>query len=246
MIQIKEISKDYNNRAGYKINLLKKISFEIADSQIVSIIAPAGAGKSTLLKIISGLEMSDGGEIINSGKIIFIPSEPSSFPWLNVTQNILFAVEDEKSIDLKKLIHAVGLEGYENHFPHNKSFGFRFRISLARSLAHKPSLICLDEPFNKVDETTKAEILQLVRKINQEFGTAFLLASGNISEALFLSDEIYVMKKNPGEIIAKINVELPRERRLDIFNSEKFLQQRNNLEQLFKSNESNQLLNISI
>ncbi|MBI1939610.1 MAG: ABC transporter ATP-binding protein [Ignavibacteriales bacterium] len=246
MMQIKEISKDYNNRAGYKINLLKKISFEIGGSQIVSIIAPAGAGKSTLLKIISGLELPDGGEIINNGKIIFIPSEPSSFPWLNVTQNVLFAVEDEKSVDIKKIINTVGLEGYETHYPHNKSLGFRFRISLARSLAHKPLLICLDDPFNKMDETTKAEILQLVRKVNHEFGTAFLLASGNISEALFLSDVIYVMKKNPGEIFTKVNVELPRDRSLDIFNSEKFLQHRNNLEQIFKSNESNQLLNISI
>lgn len=246
MIQIKEISKDYHNKAGYKINLLKKISFEIGGSQIVSVIAPTGAGKSALLKIISGLESAGSGEIINNGKIIFIPSDPSSFPWLNVTQNISFSVQNEKTVDIKKIIHAVGLEGYENHYPHNKSLGFRFRISLARSLAHKPSLICLDEPFNKMDETTKGEILLLARKINHEFGTAFLLASGNISEALFLSDDIYVMKKNPGEIIAQVNVDLPHERRLDIFNNEKFLQQRNNLEQIFKSNESNQLLNISI
>lgn len=206
-MKFENISKTYTDRAGYKIHLIQNISISIEKDQIVSVLAPIGAGKSSLLKIISGLEKPDKDKIEKYGqKIVYIPSEPSSFPWFSVKENIKLVSENIDEKRLKEIISLVGLKGYDDHHPHNKSLGFRFRISLARVLALEPSLIVLDEPFNKMKPETKDEIYLLIKNIKKVKGQAFLLATTNISEAIFLSDKIYLMRKNPGEIAEEIKL----------------------------------------
>jgi len=248
MIEIKNLSKEYSSDIGFRTVVLKNISFKIPGGKITSIIAPTGSGKSVLLKIISGLEEQTSGDVINptEGKIIFIPSAPSSFPWFNVHDNVKFGLEkwDEKNI--KELINLVGLEGYDTFHPDNKSLGFRFRIALARSLAHNPAVVILDEPFNQMDVQTKNEIYFLIRAINKIKNTSFLLATTNLTEALFLSDKIYLMKKNPGNIYSEIDVDLPKERDETTFFSDKFSQLRTQIENTFKQTESQKLFNLSI
>ncbi len=248
MITIKNISKEYKDKSGFKTVLLKNISFTISSGEINSLIAPYGSGKSTLLKIISGLEQQSGGEIINSTgqKIIFIPTEPSSFPWFSVRKNISLGLSKIDEAEISRLIGLVGLEGYENYYPQNNSYGFRFRISLARSLAHKPGVILLDEPFNQMDIQTKKEIYLLIRNINATKKTTFILATTNITEALFLSNKIFLMKKKPGEIISEIDVDLSNDRSESIIDTEKFVQQRAQIENSFKKIKSQKLFNISI
>jgi len=179
-------------------------------------------------------------------KIIYIPSQPSSFPWLNVEENISLGLLIKDSSKIKSIIRFVGLEGYESFHPNNKSYGFRFRIALARSLAHHPAVILLDEPFNQMDLKTKKEILLLIQEAQNTLKTTFLLATTNITEALFLSDKIYLMKKNPGEIISDLLVELPKERNELIIDSEKFIQLRSQIEKSFKKIDSQKLFNLSI
>ncbi len=248
MLEVKNISKNYSDESGYTVNLLKDISFKLSGNSVYSILAPSGSGKSSLLKIITGLEKQSSGEIVteHSKPLIYIPSEPSSFPWLNVTENILFGIPGEKSVDVNTLIKIAGLEGYETHFPHNKSYGFRFRISLARSLANKPSFIIVDEPFNKMDELTKSELYLLIREINLTTQTSFLFTTTNISEAIFLSDHVFLMKKNPGEILESFEINLPKQRDISIFSSNDFIQLRSKIEQSFKKIDSQRLFNISI
>ncbi len=91
MLSIKNISKHYSDRVGYQINLLKNISFTIAPKEFVTILAPVGSGKTSLLRILAGLDDPTSGEIINDlNRKRFIPTKPSSFPWLNVIENISF------------------------------------------------------------------------------------------------------------------------------------------------------------
>ncbi len=245
MIELRNITKEYTNKAGYKTTLFEKINLTVEQSIISSILAPAGSGKSTLLKIVSRLEPYNSGELINCDNIIYIPSEPSSFPWLNVKENILLGIKKDE-MEISNIVRLVGLEGYENHFPNNKSLGFRFRIALARSIIRNPRLICLDEPFNKLDSVTKYEVYNLLSKINLTFHTTFMLATTNISEALFLSNKIYFMKKNPGQIISSMDINFSYKRNFELFQKEEFILLRNEIEKRFKTAEPNNIVNFSI
>lgn len=248
MIEVKNISKEYKDVNGFKNIVLKNVSLSISSEKITSVIAPSGSGKSTLLKIISGLEHATHGEVIKNEnqKIVYIPSQSFSFPWLNVEENISLGLLKKDPSKIKSVIKFVGLEGYDSFHPHNKSYGFRFRIALARSLAHHPSAILLDEPFNQMDLQTKKEILLLIRETQNALKTTFLLATTNITEALFLSDKIFLMKKSPGEVIADLLVDIPKERNESIIDSEKFIQLSSLIEKSFKKNDSQKLFNLSI
>ncbi|NJD23639.1 MAG: ATP-binding cassette domain-containing protein [Melioribacter sp.] len=248
MIEVKNISKEYSDDNRFKKTILRNVSLDIPSEKITSVIAPSGSGKSTLLKIISGLEHTTHGEIIKSGnkKIIYIPSQLFSFPWLNVEENISFGLLKKDSAKIQSIISFVGLEGYETFHPNNKSYGFRFRIALARSLAYNPATILLDEPFNQMDIQTKKEILFLIRETQSTYKTSFLLATTNITEALFLSEKIYLMKKDPGEIIFDHVVDLPQKRDEAIYDSEKFIQLRLQIEKSLKKIDSQKLFSLSI
>jgi ABC-type nitrate/sulfonate/bicarbonate transport system ATPase subunit len=248
MIEIKNITKIYSDEFGSKIKLFSDLSFSVTASKVTSIIAPVGSGKSSLLKIISGIDREYSGQIIRQreGKVILIPSEPSSFPWLSVKENILFGTGKNASVNIDEIISLVGLEGYENHYPDNRSIGFRFRISLARSIAHNPVCLCIDEPFTKMDDESKIEIYQLIRQINDKTGITILLTTTNISEAVFLSDKLYLMSKDPGRIFSTLDINFQGIRNASLFNSDIFISYREQIESLFKRTDSQKLLHISI
>lgn len=243
---VNNISKKYTDKVGYSINLLNNISFSIKNSSFVSILAPVGSGKTSLLKILSDLDQPTSGSIeSNLSKRIFIPSSPSSFPWLSVVDNIRFNSKLTES-EIQEIINKVGLIGYEDHFPNNKSEGFRFRISLGRALANKPEIIIIDQPFSNLNTSTRTEIYSLIRNIYLEYSIPFILGTTNITEAILLSDKIYLMKKNPGEIIDNIEINLPKQRNAEIIESDEFITIRSNIESIFKVRADRQLYNFSI
>lgn len=248
MIEIKNISRKYSSNVGSQPIELKDISFKLIDGKITSILAPADYSKSLLLKIISGLEEQTTGEVLKpaDAKIIYIPSAPSSFPWLNAFQNVKFGLDKWNEKEIKELIRLVGLEGYEKFYPDNKSLGFRFRIALARSLANNPSAILLDDPFNQMDYQTKQEMYSLVRAVNWKIKTTFLLSTSKITEAIFLSDKIYLMKNNPSEIFSDIDIDLLQERDSATYSSEKFILLRTQIENSFNKFDTQKLFNLSI
>jgi len=216
-LEVKNITKYFTGEAGSKQLILENLNFYISEEHnITSILAPFGGGKTTLLKILSGLDTDYKGEILLNGnkinnKFPLIPEKPASFPWLNVSGNIkLFLTMHEKNvkpsaIKLQELIDLTGLTSYEDHFPHNKSYGFRFRISLARALAVSPQIILLDDPFKLMDSETKDEIFELIKKVADIKKIKFILATSNITEVALLSDKILLIKNKPvylsGEII---------------------------------------------
>ena len=245
MIIVTKIFKEFGTETGIKKTILKDVSFQIQSEKITSVIAARNSGLTTLLKIISDLEPYSSGEIVNAsnGKIIYLPSEPTSFPWLNVYDNIVFGQDNFSKDEILKLIKLVGLEGYEKFHPHNNSLGFRFRISLARSLANKPALILIDDCFRLMDQQTKIEIYSLIKNVNQTEKVTCLVASTNITEALILSDKIYVMKKDPGEIISHFDI-----RKFDFseMDSPEFISFRIQILNAMKKNTSQNLSGISI
>ena len=205
LIEAKNISKNFITSFGLTVELFEDISFELRESEILTFLAPRESGKTTLLKISSSFLKPDKGEVRISTPPVYIPGEPNSFPWLNVKGNVLFANSVVPQDELNATLEFVGLDGYGNHFPNNISTGFRFRISLARALVLRPKVIVLDEPFVSVRHDVKKELFDLVLKTKEEKNIAFLIATSNITEAVYLSDRIIQLSKHPGKIINEIN-----------------------------------------
>ena len=262
LLQVKNVSKFLIGDAGYKINILEGIDFSISisdtGSSIISILAPFGSGKSTLLKIIAGIESLSNGEVLLNGKpvhrsgikIPYITEKPSSFPWLNVLQNIEFGMKFNKDSSRKvktpEIVDLVGLNGYENHFPNNKRTGFRFRISLARALSINPPLILIDDSFKAMDPVTREEIQNLLINISGELKKSFIIATTNVVEAILLSSRILLMSGKPGTIIKEIESKPENLLKGDLYESEKFTYLKNQIENTFRDAKIINTINFSV
>ncbi len=244
-MKFENISKTIVYSNGAKSKLLDGISFSVNEGEITSLLASSGSGKSTLFMILCGLELSDSQSIIEASTCL-IPSEPSSFPWMNVSESIFFANEKLDESAQKRIIHQVGLEGYESHYPNNKSLGFRFRIALARAIASGKKIILLDEPFSKMDQRTKLEMLQLIVDINNETKTTILLATSNLSEAVLISHSILLMKKGITGTLPKANCGYAESNIADRSNSAEFIEHLGNIENQVRSLTTQQSFTISL
>ncbi|MGK9369588.1 ABC transporter ATP-binding protein [Melioribacter sp. Ez-97] len=244
MIELINLGKTYIDEQGFRKVLFKGLNCEFKSDKITSVLAPIGAGKSSLLKILCGLEEPSEGEIRYelATPLIYIPAAPSSYPWLNVKENILFGLKRHDEQDFLKALKITGLDGYENHVPYNNSLGFRFRISLARALIRKSKFLLIDEPFIKMDYRSKAELYSLLRKINKELNVGMVITTSNITEAIYLSDVLLLMKRNPGEIIKKIDVAISKEENLDTIKTGEFEELRKIVITEFKKLDADNLL----
>lgn len=246
-MNIEDLTKDYTDSIGHIVHLLENINLSIGEGEFTTILAPTGAGKSTLVKIIAGLENLSSGKIENnSKKKIFIPSKPSSFPWLSVMENILFDIKDHDADELQDIINLVGLAGYEDHYPHDKSLGFRLRISLGRAIVNKADLIIIDEPFAKMRDEIKNGIYLLLRKIQHDRKISVVLSTSNISEAILLSDKVFLMDKNPGRILDSFVIQFVDPTRKIFNDSKDFTDYRERIKAYLTKINSNKILNISL
>ena len=259
ILRLSGITKIFSDTYGIKKKVLEDVSFAIpADSpKIASILASFGSGKSTLFKIISRVEKPTSGEVIlggekylqAAGKIVLIPEKSSSLPWLNVRNNIELACrletcgKNDIGNDINDMIRLTGLSGYENHYPHNLSFGFRFRISIARALLFNPIVLLLDDCFKKMDAAAKEEMYGLIYGISRKVDTHFLLATTNVTEALRLSGSIFLMSKTPAKIYGKF--EIPGEF-INDYNNEKFIEYRRLIEEAYYKENQQGTMNFSI
>lgn len=218
LIEINNLTKSLIFESGIKKTILKNLSLKIPLTEtgsITSIIAPFGAGKTTLLKIISGIEKFDSGSINFSDSVAqlkpLIPESNSILPWLNVKENIIFwkKLKNEKVSDqkLNQVIADVGLTNYENYHSQNINSGFQFRIAFARALIFNPKLILIDESFKDFDVDTRNEIYQMLKTVVEKYCLQIILTTTNLVEAIYLSDQIFLMSKNPAEIYFELKTE---------------------------------------
>ena len=192
----------------------------------MSLVGPSGCGKSTFLNILLGLLKPDSGELSLNGKQINGPGQERAMvfqefgllPWRTVLANVELGLElkgvaasirRERALELIKL---VGLEGFQDHYPHELSGGMKQRVGLARALATEPEVLLMDEPFAALDAQTRdlmqAELLQIWERTKK----TVLFVTHSIEEAAYLSDRVVVMTARPGRMKNVIKIDLPRPR----------------------------------
>ncbi|HZC66563.1 MAG TPA: ABC transporter ATP-binding protein [Candidatus Dormibacteraeota bacterium] len=238
-ITVRNVSKSFVGADGKTVNALQDINFEVQDAfsregrdigELRVLLGPSGCGKSTLLRMIAGLDRPDAGEILVNDQEVkaagkdrgMVFQKYTSFPWLTVTENIAYGlkingVSKEKSKDaVAQLIQAVGLNGFENAYPETLSGGMQQRVAIARTLAVRPAVILMDEPFGALDAQTRGEMQQLLLRIWDETASTILFVTHDVEEAIYLADRIFVMSAHPGTIIEDLQVPFERPRNLDL------------------------------
>ena len=224
-IEIQQINKVYTDKDNQDNTVLRDINLEIPKGQFVSILGPSGCGKSTLLSMIAGLTSATSGDIIVDDKKVLKPGkdrgmvfqEAALFPWMNVTENVVFPLRKEMNKKqaaerARHFLQMVQLSNYASHYPHELSGGMQQRVSIARSLAMDPAVLLMDEPFGALDEQTRSRLHGQLETIWIDTQKTIVFVTHSISESIKLSDRIVVMGTRPGTIIADISVDIARPR----------------------------------
>lgn len=232
IVEIRGVAKGFQKTVKQKtseIKALAGVNFSVRENEFVSIIGPSGCGKTTLLKMIDGLIPCDTGEIVINGKRVSGPGPDRAvvfqtfalLPWRTVLANVEFSLELRQIPKLERTriardhLKRVGLEEFENHYPHELSGGMQQRAGLARALAVNPVILLMDEPFGSVDAQTRQLLQEELLELWQRERKTVIFVTHSMDEAVYLSDRVVVMTPRPGRVAEILDVPLARPRSAD-------------------------------
>ena len=215
LLEIKNLSKNYYTKEG-EIEAIKDINLDIEDGTIISLVGPSGCGKSTILSIISGLEKEYSGIIKNKNniKIAYMLQSDALFPWLTIYENAILGLKIQKKLTKKNieyvnyLLEFYNLLEFKDKYPKSLSGGMKQRVALIRTLALKPDLLLLDEPFSALDQQSRLLISDDVYKIIKKEKKTVILVTHNIEESIIFADKVVVLSKRPAVIKNIIDINL--------------------------------------
>ncbi len=231
-------------------HVLDDVSLSIRPGRFVSLLGPSGCGKSTLLKILGGLLEPTSGDVRVSGRpaveavqhrevgIVF--QQPVLLPWKSALKNVTFlrdlidgrSARGQNTARARELLNLVGLGHAGARLPSELSGGMAQRVAIARALALDPKILLMDEPFGALDEITRMRMNLSLLDIWSRLQKTVLFVTHSIAEAIFLSDEVYVMEAHPGRIRERLEVDLPRPRTTDTPDDPRFNQLASHLRHL--------------
>lgn len=235
LIEARGVTKVYQTKDG-PVESLKPLDFSIREGEFISVVGPSGCGKSTLLKMVAGLQPTTSGTLNLAGKPIKGPQRDVGIvfqsavllAWRSVLDNILLQAEmrrmpmQQAREKARQLMDMAGLAGFEGKYPWQLSGGMQQRASICRALLHDPAVLLMDEPFGALDAMTREKMNLELQRIWSQSKKTVLLITHSIPEAIFLSDRVIVMSERPGSIAAVYDIDLPRQRTLDMMGSPEF------------------------
>ncbi len=222
LLELKNVCLTYQTMTD-EITAIHGLSFDCYDGNFISIIGPSGCGKTTILSLIAGLIEPTSGEILFEGKKFSAPKnslgymlqKDQLFPWRTIEKNVYLPLEI-KGINTKEnreyacsLLDKYGLKDFKKNYPDQLSGGMRQRVALIRTLASKPKLLLLDEPFSALDYQTRLSVCDDVYGIIKAEKKTTVLVTHDISEAISMSDIIVVLTDRPAKVksIHKPNID---------------------------------------
>lgn len=225
-IDVCEVSKTFDD----DLVALAPSSLSIRRGEFVAIVGPSGCGKSTLLRLIAGIMEPTAGKISMPADdtLAFVFQEPGLLPWRNALGNAELLLElngverQARRKTATAALQTVGLGNFVDALPHQLSGGMKMRLSLARAIAFRPSLLLMDEPLAAVDEITRDILQEEISTLCQNLRLTALLVTHNVYEALYLADRIVVMSTRPGRIIDIVEVPFAFPRTPDVRASTEF------------------------
>ncbi len=236
VVEFVRVSKEFE-RGAERFLALQDVSFVVEDlpgeGEFVTLLGPSGCGKSTLLRLIAGLAPHfppTVGEVRVAGCPIEGPGadramvfqDYTSYPNRTVLRNVEFGLEIQR-IDRKERretalnwVQRVGLAGHEDKFPHELSGGMRQRVAIARTLAVRPRIVLMDEPFGALDPGTRYAMQELLLDLWKETNSTVFFVTHSITEAAYLGDRVYLMQGPPGRVVEEIKLPRPEESPLEV------------------------------
>jgi NitT/TauT family transport system ATP-binding protein len=246
-IVLRHVSRVFVGASGQKTEALHDVNLDVADEfasdgrdigEFRVLLGPSGCGKSTILRLIAGLDFPTSGEIIVNARKVTGPGPDrgmvfqkyTSFAWLTVAENVEYGLRikgtppDERRDIVSHLIEAVGLAGFENAYPNTLSGGMQQRVAIARSLAVRPQVLLMDEPFGALDAQTRNDMQSLLLRMWEETAATVLFVTHDVAEAVFLADRMYIVSPRPGTIVEDIPVPFGRPRDQGLKEQREFLE----------------------
>ena len=215
IIEIKDLCKKYYTK-DKEIVAIDNISLDVYDGEFLAIVGPSGCGKSTLLNIIGGIDSKSNGEVNYNDniKIGYMLQNDCLFSWLNILDNCLLGLKVNKlltkdNIDyVKELINTYGLGDFMYSYPSSLSGGMKQRVALIRTLALKPDILLLDEPFSALDYQTRLSVADDVYKIIKDNKKTVIMITHDIGEACSVADRVVVLTDRPSKVKKIFNIEM--------------------------------------
>jgi NitT/TauT family transport system ATP-binding protein len=222
LVTLRGVHKVFANN----VTALEGLDLDIRAGEFLSLLGPSGCGKSTVLRLLAGLTGPTRGEIVWLGKcpeLGFVFQEPTLTPWSDVFTNVWLPLrlagvsKDKARPRIEEALEQVGLAGFAKAYPRQLSGGMKMRVSIARALVTRPTVLLMDEPFAALDEITRLKLNDDLAALRSSLGATVVFVTHSVFESVYLSDRIVVMAARPGRAVSEINVESPTASRQEGF-----------------------------